>query len=260
MRPVIQFAACCLATSSLMAQNRSDKDALKDFQAELVGKPLILQGFSADPSTTFNWTINGLTVTPPNFRTIGIFNTTKIKLHKNAIEITGRRHTYHEDKHGQPQPTADNSALIRIDFHGAEAAQVLPTLKAQLFFSTLEAAVAAIPENDRDMFHFTGVRRQPQTSGNCANGGIPSRPKLVYAQDAEFSEEARHARFSGSVEVGFTVDEDGHPFDIWIVKGAGLSLDEQAGMAAAKYEFHPATCDGQPVKVQLFIDVAFHIF
>jgi protein TonB len=90
-------------------------------------------------------------------------------------------------------------------------------------------------------------------------GGGVSKPVVLYAPDAEFSEEARKAKFSGNVEVYLWVDENGNPSHIKIYRGVGMGLDEKAIEAVRQYKFKPAMKDGKPVKVDLYIDVNFQI-
>jgi protein TonB len=44
------------------------------------------------------------------------------------------------------------------------------------------------------------------------------------------------------------------------VRGVGMGLDEKAVEAVRQYKFKPATRDGKPVKVDLYVDVNFNIF
>jgi len=55
------------------------------------------------------------------------------------------------------------------------------------------------------------------------------------------------------------VDEKGNPSHIKVIKSLGHGLDESAVDAVRKYKFKPATRDGVPVKVDLYIDVNFQI-
>jgi protein TonB len=95
--------------------------------------------------------------------------------------------------------------------------------------------------------------------GLYAIGGGVSKPVVLYAPDAEFSEEARKAKFSGNVEVYLWVDENGSPSHIRVVRGVGMGLDDKAIEAVRQYKFKPAMKDGKPVKVPLYIDVNFQI-
>lgn len=102
-------------------------------------------------------------------------------------------------------------------------------------------------------------------SGGNAGGGLyhlgsgVRAPTVLVQSDAEFSEEARKAKFSGSVQVYLWVEADGTPSHVQVVRGVGMGLDEKAVEAVRKYKFRPATKDGKPVAVDLYIDVNFEI-
>jgi protein TonB len=103
-------------------------------------------------------------------------------------------------------------------------------------------------------------------SGASAGGGVVAMgagvipPKLVLQVDAEFSEEARKAKFSGDVEVELVVDEQGRPTHIRVARGVGMGLDEKAVEAVRQYKFKPAMQNGKPVKVAVYVSVQFNIY
>jgi protein TonB len=105
----------------------------------------------------------------------------------------------------------------------------------------------------------------PGSGGNTGGGpmhigGGVRPPSVLYSVEPEFSEEARKAKFSGNVQVYLWVDEQGMPSHVKVVRGVGMGLDEKAVEAVRQYKFKPATKDGKPVKVDLYIDVNFQIF
>jgi protein TonB len=105
----------------------------------------------------------------------------------------------------------------------------------------------------------------PGEGGNTGGGpmhigGGVKPPSVLRQVDPEFSEEARKAKFSGNVQVYLWVDENGNPSHVRVVRGVGMGLDEKAVEAVRQYKFKPATKDGKPVKVDLYIDVNFQIF
>jgi TonB family protein len=91
-------------------------------------------------------------------------------------------------------------------------------------------------------------------------GGNIKKPIVIYTVNPEYSQQARKAKFSGDVEVYLWVDKNGHPSHVRVEKGAGMGLDEKAVEAVRQYKFKPATLDGKPVTVDLYIDVNFQIF
>jgi len=99
------------------------------------------------------------------------------------------------------------------------------------------------------------------TGGGVYNiGGGVSKPIPLYTPEPEFSEEARKAKFSGSVQVFCIVDEQGKPTNVKVVRGVGMGLDEKAVENVQTYRFKPAMKNGKPVAVKMWIDVSFDIY
>jgi TonB family protein len=90
-------------------------------------------------------------------------------------------------------------------------------------------------------------------------GGSVVRPVVLDQQEPEYSDLARVLKFSGNVEVYLWVLPDGSTGHLRIAKPAGLGLDEQALASVSHYKFKPATKDGKPVTVDLYVDVNFQI-
>jgi periplasmic protein TonB len=90
-------------------------------------------------------------------------------------------------------------------------------------------------------------------------GGGVSAPAVLYKVDPEYSEEARKAKYSGTVLLYIEVDQTGHARNLRIVKGIGLGLDEKAIEAVNKWRFKPGMKDGKPVAVAAQIEVNFRL-
>ncbi len=88
-------------------------------------------------------------------------------------------------------------------------------------------------------------------------GGDVRPPVLIHRVEPEFSEQARRAKFSGQVQVYLWVDTEGVPSHLRVVRGVGMGLDEEAIKAISQYRFKPATLNGEPVTVDLYITVTF---
>ena len=91
-------------------------------------------------------------------------------------------------------------------------------------------------------------------------GGGVSAPRALYAPDPEYSEEARKAKWQGTVVLWVIVGPDGHPRDIRIQRSLGMGLDEKAIEAVRQWKFDPAKKDGQPVAVQINVEVNFRLY
>lgn len=91
-------------------------------------------------------------------------------------------------------------------------------------------------------------------------GGGVSAPRALYAPDPEYSEEARKAKWQGTVVLWVIVGPDGKPRDIKIQRSLGMGLDEKAIEAVRQWKFDPAKKDGQPVAVQINVEVNFRLY
>jgi protein TonB len=104
----------------------------------------------------------------------------------------------------------------------------------------------------------------PGSGGNMGGGayrigGGVSPPSILFKVEPEYSEEARKAKFQGTVLLFVVVDEKGNPRDIKILRPLGLGLDQKAVEAVEKWKFSPGKKDGKPVPVQAQIEVNFRL-
>ena len=95
--------------------------------------------------------------------------------------------------------------------------------------------------------------------GLMSVGGGVAAPEVIHSVEPEFTEDARRANFQGSVSIKLIVDSQGNPQDVRLVRHLGMGLDEKAIEAVRQYKFKPAMYEGNPVSVQIVIDVDFHL-
>jgi len=91
-------------------------------------------------------------------------------------------------------------------------------------------------------------------------GGHVSAPVPILQPEAEFSAEAKRAKYQGVVIVSLIVDAQGMPQNIRVVQPLGLGLDALAVEAAHKYRFKPTMKNGEPVPVMVNIEVNFRLY
>ena len=91
-------------------------------------------------------------------------------------------------------------------------------------------------------------------------GGGVSPPRQIYAPEPEFSEEARKAKYQGVCTLGLVVGTDGRPSQIRVLSALGMGLDEKAIEAVKNWRFEPAMKDGHPVRVEIAVEVDFHLY
>ena len=91
-------------------------------------------------------------------------------------------------------------------------------------------------------------------------GGDVTAPRAIYAPEPEFSEAARKAGYQGTCVLSLIVGADGRSRDISVVRKLGMQLDEKAVEAVRNWTFEPARKNGQPVAVQIQVEVSFHLY
>ncbi len=91
-------------------------------------------------------------------------------------------------------------------------------------------------------------------------GGGVSAPRVIYAPDPEFSEEARKAKYQGTVVLWVVVGPDGRTHDIRVFRSLGMGLDEKAMEAIRRWRFEPGRKDGIAVAVQVNVEVSFRLY
>lgn len=110
----------------------------------------------------------------------------------------------------------------------------------------------------------SGTGYGPGSGGNTGGGvmrigGGVSRPELIFKPEPEYSEEARKAKYQGTVTLSIVVLPDGTTTNIRVVRTLGLGLDEKAIEAVQKWKFRPSMKDGKPVAVQANVEVNFRL-
>jgi TonB family protein len=95
---------------------------------------------------------------------------------------------------------------------------------------------------------------QPDENGVYRVGGVIAAPKRV--DSAVYPPEAREAGIQGVVILEVVIDETGGVSGTKVLRSIPL-LDEPAMRATERWQFEPATLNGQPVKVKMTITQNF---
>jgi TonB family protein len=92
-------------------------------------------------------------------------------------------------------------------------------------------------------------------------GGGVSPPIPLNTVEAEFSNEARRAKYQGVCLIQLIVNRRGLPVDLHVVRALGMGLDQKALEAVRQYRFKPAMLDGKtPVPVMITVEVNFRLY
>jgi protein TonB len=90
-------------------------------------------------------------------------------------------------------------------------------------------------------------------------GGGVSPPTVVSRVEPQYSEEARKARYQGTVVLEAIVRRDGTVDIQRVVRSLGFGLDENAIQALKQWRFRPGMRNGVAVDVSLNIEVNFNL-
>ena len=96
--------------------------------------------------------------------------------------------------------------------------------------------------------------------GTYSVGGGVSAPIPIYKPEPPYSEEARKAKYQGTVVILIIVDAHGSVTDARIMKPLGLGLDEKAVETVRTWKFKPGMRNGIPVPVRVMVEVTFRLF
>jgi len=101
------------------------------------------------------------------------------------------------------------------------------------------------------------------TGGGAFRAGVNGVgvPECIYCPAPQYSDDARKAKYMGSVVLQITVTADGRAVNISIVKDPGMGLGEKAVEAVRTWRFRPATGpSGKIVPVVVPIEVTFRLY
>jgi TonB family protein len=130
--------------------------------------------------------------------------------------------------------------------------KILPLL-AIAVFATLTASEHALAQENA-----TPQIMSPDTPLKIGGDVIP--PVLTHSANPKFARGLRTTSVNAVVRVGLVVNTAGKPTKIHIVKSLEPSFDKNCIDAVAKYRFKPATLHGQPVPVELVVEVKVETF
>jgi len=102
------------------------------------------------------------------------------------------------------------------------------------------------------------------SGGGCCEGtfqvgGGVSAPVVIRRIEPEYSEEARKARYQGTVMLQALVRKDGTVDVLNLVRSLGFGLDQNAIDALKQWRFRPAMMNGKPVDVRINVEVSFNL-
>jgi TonB family protein len=186
----------------------------------------------------------------PNDKIAKVF---KNKAGLDCVEIKGRTDCY--DTGGFLAATSfEKERVLYWDFKPFGSKQVPSRFEVQYADRTdVQAEVEFRTGLDltREVFEQASKGLKPGLVG-CAS---PKAPRVYYSPDPVVSK----PDIDGTVVLWAKIGQDGRANDIKVVRSLNPTEDGEAIEAVRTWKFKPATCDGNPVTVQINIEVNFRV-
>lgn len=164
----------------------------------------------------------------------------------------------------QPKLTVQPTVMADLNFH--QPTQVGDPL-SKLMATSNGTGVSSGVGNGAGGGIGTGDGRGlgPGSGGNFGGGvfhvgnGV-SAPVAIYSPDPDYSDEARKAKYQGTVVLNVIVGPDGRVHNPKVARSLGMGLDEKAIEKVLVWKFKPATKDNKPVAVEVSVEVSFNLY
>jgi TonB family protein len=198
----------------------------------------------------------------------------KLNLSSDTLRLDGRRATYYEEKKSGKRLllTYDKTRHIEVHLdHPLNSMDDADAIMDRIFFLGPDALDHIRPEfrraddntPDSEIYKVSQREFRPasaNTAGSNDNNAIVLPPRPTYTPEPDFSEQARHAKYQGTVVLGIVIDKAGKVSRIRLDRPLGMGLDENAMESVKQWRFSPATRNGEPVAVAMDIEVSFNLY
>lgn len=205
---------------------------------------------------------------------------TRVDLTRDRIEIRGNRLIYFYDQkrntlvaHREEHPEKVKIEIM-LDAPLVSVEQANATI-SKVFASDEKELIPSLPDYWQRYFQRAQnpstttpklIARQPVTvkeqDASFGRIGIDGTkaPQPVSTPEPEYPVFAKRQRIQGVCVMSAIIDKEGRVHDAYIVRPLGAGLDEQALAVVQRWKFKPATRDGQPVNVQMGLEINFHLY
>jgi TonB family protein len=142
---------------------------------------------------------------------------------------------------------------------GAKPVPEYPNCRFSAQFLSV-AGVASIPEESSEPKSDSQSSNEASSTPIAKVGNGVSPPHVTRQHEPEFTDEARRVKFEGVTTLMLIVSKEGNAGNIRIVNPLGCGLDERAVQTVSEWKFMPALKGGEPVAVQIAVEVSFHTY
>jgi TonB family protein len=288
MKVIFLLAVICgLVSTGMATDNQLESQLTSQYQTKLLA---LRHSFE---SNSQEYTADGTPLTAGKegpWTVYGRLIVQKIKVDPDRVRIEGKRAVCFFDKSGQmvqfredrKHPAESLSVTLRLQQPLSSPDEATAVL-GRVFVQTPEEIVSAAPSYWQTYLAKTltskATKDDTQASGkdrlqllNKATGtdegdkvlqlGAPNvkPPRILNQSEPQFTDAARARRFQGVVGLSIVVDRSGTVRNVQIIHPLGMGLDENAVATVSTWRFTPATKDGQPVAVAVYVEVDFHLW
>ncbi len=120
------------------------------------------------------------------------------------------------------------------------------------------AIIAAFAQSPLGLCQEESTKTAPERVYRVIGGSVKA-PRAIYAPEPEYTEKARREHQQGTVLIRMIVGSDGLPRDVTVYRSLSADLDESAVNTVKKWKFAPGTKDGEPVALQIVVEISFHL-
>jgi TonB family protein len=166
-----------------------------------------------------------------------------------------------EDVRAQVEAARRELRLIEVESRTASAALSLEARREQaeeMYGRLQQQYAAALAETETRRAHQTSP--VPPPPGVYTVGGDVREPRLLKRVEPLYPPVAKAAKMQGPVYVQAIIARDGQVRDATVVGGVPFPVLREAALAAVRqWGYEPTVLNGQPVEVQLSIQVNFRL-
>jgi TonB family protein len=255
----------CLAAQAAMASAADFEAALKkQYEQQVVAlrHPLVSgkQVFDSDGR------LLGSDTDGP-WENYGVIRITQLDFKPDQITLSGSRITFKFDEAARRNlMSVQRGEDVVIEIHLAkplDTPEAASAMLAKVIAPPEDAGANSVAESAKGQ-QKPGPYTQRISSWNgeqvfpLGHGVVAPRP--VFTPEPEFSEKARRAGVGGTVVLNVIVDRAGKVAKVSVDRSVGMGLDEQAVETVKTWRFQPALREGEPVAVEMSIQVSFNLY
>jgi TonB family protein len=269
-------------------------DQLKDrLNAEFKNKSYLIKGFPQDTKLEIDSHFQPTKRWHEGSWTLANMLVEDVKANDRNVEFSGHRVGFlYDAKQGKMIKVKLNEEIgLKIkDVAGMNPDDLIRNIRTQILLSDVKDIAHVLPDpwkpyfegdfkpdaEGKIHFHPPGLvadstvdkRRQSlEVAGKLADGEMLYKvtadkvdaPKPIHTPDPQYPEIARKTRTEGAMVLWAIVGKAGNVDRVYVQRPLGLGLDEEAIAAVEKWKFQPARRNGEPVAVQINVEVNFRL-